>query len=146
LALLYCVALCSSEESILFEEFKVLCDNHKIFIDLVRSFKKECEKIAQFQEFLENKDTNAEPEYFGKFINTLIIKGGLDIWYTYERLELEDIPDLFRTIDEIEKSKLEHQRLWTYISILPISTEKDQIPSRLMPAMGRSQYPQKSQK
>lgn len=63
----------------------------------------------------------------------LIVRGGLDPHYVMYEMDLYEMGVFAESIGEVQKERMEEQRLWTYYSILPhVGSDKLKHPSDLL--------------
>ena len=140
--LLYCIVLCNNNYQFTYLQFLQLVENKKINKNLIEQFQTHCEVFNQFKdvdtEGEKTRDTVEGKESRGMYVKDLaallIIQGGLDVNYVLNELSLNDIPLYVKALNNKQRERMEEQRLWTFISILPhVDSKKLKSPSDLYP-------------
>src|ERR1035437_7715343 len=116
---LYCCAICNNDTSLTLAQFEELCTSPQIWSKFYKAFKKESEQLAQFQQYVEGQGTDEAPTYLKDIIPSLILSGGLHPNYVLNQLELCDVPMFFEAMNQRDRSRMESDRLWTYLTMLP---------------------------
>lgn len=128
-ALMYGIVYSNNEEEFTFSTFKTMLTQKKTYRSIIGSVRKSFDIIAQFSEAGE-KDEN--PIYMGDLASTLIMNG-LDPHFVNYEMNIFEIPDYLKAIDEKKKDQMERDRLWTYISVMPhVNSKKIKNPSDLI--------------
>lgn len=140
--LLYCIVLCNNNYQFTYPQFLQLVENKKINKNLIEQFQTHCEVFNQFKdvdtEGVKTRDTVEGKESRGMYVKDLaallIIQGGLDVNHVLNELSLNDIPLYVKALNNKQRERMEEQRLWTFISILPhVDSKKLKTPSDLYP-------------
>lgn len=140
--LLYCIVLSNNDCQFTYSQFLQLLDSKKISKNLFEQFQTVCEVFNQFKntgtEEENTRDTVEGKESRGTYIKDLaallVIQGGLDVNYVLNELSLNDIPLYIQALNDKQRERMEEQRLWTFISILPhVDSKKLKTPADLYP-------------
>ena len=119
-ALFYCSASCSNIAYTL-EEFRHVFTNDKIAKDIAKAFARESAIMRQFQPTNSQEanaiESDSAPGYI-KDIVSLLIMNGLDAKFGMD-MELCDLPLFIEAYQNKKKERMESERLWTYLNILP---------------------------
>lgn len=136
--LLYCIILTNNDEVIEYEDFIELFENKKISKEIFSKFQKILKNIEQFTEKkevceLDNIETT-ETQYIKDIASLLIVQAGLSATYVLNEMEITDISYLMKSYNNKVKEKMEADRLWCYMSILPhIDSRKCDSPAKFYP-------------
>ena len=95
--------------------------------ELSERLEKEMKFQSQFKSpFIEENNvstidntTNDKPIFITQMIPILVVDCGLDINYVLNEMSYTDIDLYIKYKDDKEKTKLEEQRLFTYLTVLP---------------------------
>ena len=140
--LLYCIVLSNNDCQFTYSQFLQLLDSKKISKNLFEQFQTVCEVFNQFKntgtEEENTRDTVEGKESRGTYVKDLaallVIQGGLDVNYVLNELSLNDIPLYIQALNDKQRERMEEQRLWTFISILPhVDSNKLKTPADLYP-------------
>ena len=140
--LLYCIVLSNNDCQFTYSQFLQLLDSKKISKNLFEQFQTVCEVFNQFKntgtEEENTRDTVEGKESRGTYVKDLaallVIQGGLDVNYVLNELSLNDIPLYIQALNDKQRERMEEQRLWTFISILPhVDSKKLKTPADLYP-------------
>ena len=140
--LLYCIVLSNNDCQFTYSQFLQLLDSKKISKNLFEQFQTVCEVFNQFKntgtEEENTRDTVEGKESRGTYVKDLaallVIQGGLDVNYVLNELSLNDIPLYIQALNDKQRERMEEQRLWTFISILPHGDSKKlKTPADLYP-------------
>ena len=140
--LLYCIVLSNNDCQFTYSQFLQLLDSKKISKNLFEQFQTVCEVFNQFKntgtEEENTRDTVEGKESRGTYVKDLaallVIQGGLDVNYVLNELSLNDIPLYIQALNDKQRVRMEEQRLWTFISILPhVDSKKLKTPADLYP-------------
>lgn len=136
LNLLYACFIANNTYKINRETFVELINkNKKISKQITDLFKQETDFIKQFNNQEEDSEPTGEKgNYFIKdIIPILVMNCNLDINYVLYDLEISAIGDYLNAYDLQSRSKLEMERLWCYLGILPhVDGKKIKSPKDLM--------------
>ena len=140
--LLYCIVLSNNDCQFTYSQFLQLLDSKKISKNLFEQSQTVCEVFNQFKntgtEEENTRDTVEGKESRGTYVKDLaallVIQGGLDVNYVLNELSLNDIPLYIQALNDKQRERMEEQRLWTFISILPhVDSKKLKTPADLYP-------------
>ena len=140
--LLYCIVLSNNDCQFTYSQFLQLLASKKISKNLFEQFQTVCEVFNQFKntgtEEENTRDTVEGKESRGTYVKDLaallVIQGGLDVNYVLNELSLNDIPLYIQALNDKQRERMEEQRLWTFISILPhVDSKKLKTPADLYP-------------
>ena len=140
--LLYCIILSNNDCDFTYLQFLQLLSNNKISKDITQRFQTICEVFSQFKDSDLEGEKECDTDSNNKNRDTcikdlaalLIIQGGLDVNYVMNELSLNDIPLYVKALNNKQRERMEEQRLWTFISILPhIDSKKLKSPADLYP-------------
>lgn len=107
----------SSNIDVTFEAFRIALSKGKFAIDMIKSFEKDAKIMAQYQKKTESENNSTSSETIGSIISILIMSG-LDAEYAMG-MRICDLPMFIDAYERMKKEKMEGDRLWTYLSILP---------------------------
>ena len=81
----------------------------------------------------EETDEATSPD-FTSIAGLLVVDGGLSPSYVMDTMELWEIPALLDALDRKKKEHLEHQRLFTWMTMMPhLSSDSVGSPEELLP-------------
>ena len=131
--LLYCIVLSNNDCQFTYSQFLQLLDSKKISKNLFEQFQTVCEVFNQFKN-TGTEEENTRDTYVKDLAALLVIQGGLDVNYVLNELSLNDIPLYIQALNDKQRERMEEQRLWTFISILPhVDSKKLKTPADLYP-------------
>lgn len=141
ISFMYCVITACNDFNYSFETFCGMCGNRKIMDFLVKEYEKMFTIISQFNKN-EQSQEDEQPQDSGEtpspkitdFCTALVVNVGLDPDYVYDKMQLYEINLYLQRYEEKEKVRLEEQRLWTYLTILPhLDSKKKVKPEDILP-------------
>lgn len=130
LPLLYCMIVANNDYKETYEDtLKYLFSNE----DLIKQFSDKLNKEITFETQFkspfkeeeinltetENKTHNEKQVFLSQMIPILVSDCGLDINYVLNEMSYTDIDTYIKYKDDKEKTKLEEERLFTYLTVLP---------------------------
>lgn len=123
---MYCTIVSSNEFNYTYDTFLEMCKNQKVATFLTKEYEKLFNIISQFNTN-ERSQEDEQPQDSGDtqnpkmtdFCAMLIVNVGLDPEYVYDKMQLWEINLYMERYEEKEKTRLEEQRLWTYLTIMP---------------------------
>lgn len=81
----------------------------------------------------EETDEDTSPD-FTSIAGMLVVEGGLSPSYVMDTMELWELPALLDALDRKKKEHLEHQRLFTWMTMMPhLSSDSVGSPEELLP-------------
>ncbi|MBK5721377.1 hypothetical protein JGH11_10880 [Dysgonomonas sp. Marseille-P4677] len=121
--MLYCTVLCNNIDPITRDEFKVLCENEKMFSRMTKDLIRSISIIQQFMpnvssDTSETRDGN-KAAYIKDVVSTLIVSGGMDAEYIIKRMDLCDIQIYIDAYEKHKREEMESSRLWTFHNMRP---------------------------
>lgn len=119
--LLYVMNIDNMKESYTYPVFQTALSNDKIFKDLLSDIEHISIISSQFQEPVKQGDTSVDEDsscFVSEIVSALIMEG-LDAHYAMEEMELYDLSMYVQACNKKKKERMESERLWTYMSILP---------------------------
>lgn len=127
-----------SQNPVTLDEFKK-GTNEESIKEMIAEFEKETSITSQFKKNikkqtveLEQEQEILEPIYIKDIVSYLIL-GGLPADYALNHMLLCDLPLYVEANEKRIKEKLESERLWTYMSLMPHLTKKTKSPTDLYP-------------
>lgn len=118
LPLLYCMVSSANSERFSFKQFLSLMESKEYSKSVFEAFNLEGEIIAQFND-KQNEEQSEGKSGFIKDAVYLLINSGINSDYLLNKMEVCDLHDLMKAYSEMKREKMESDRLWTYISMLP---------------------------
>lgn len=120
-SLLYAVVLSNNDVVMSRDEFQLIIQNKKIFNEIVSELKKHGDVVQQFvkesDSFSSPTNDKKESGFIKDIVSTLILSG-LDANYI-DQMWICDLPLFIAAYERVQREKMESERLWTYLSILP---------------------------
>ena len=126
--LIYCMLVANNDYKETYEDtVNFLFKNEKLMKELSERLEKEMKFQSQFKSpFIEENNvstidntTNDKPIFITQMIPILVVDCGLDINYVLNEMSYTDIDTYIKYKDDKEKTKLEEERLFTYLTVLP---------------------------
>lgn len=131
--LLYCILFVNNpDERMSIKEFDIIMQNPSISQKIYQCYKKECELISGcITETHPQKNEEKQNElYIKDLIPHLAASAVINIYYLLYEMELSELPLYIKAAEQIKREKMEEDRLWTFLSILPhIDAKKIKSPS-----------------
>ena len=135
LLLAYCGFIYSNNLKLTYDAFKFLVEDKKFGDWVVRKMEDEVKYVQQYMKAKEDdkpEQVDNVPTITQK-VNYLLANG-IDINYVMDKMELWELSGLLEAIQQEKKNKLEEDRLWTYVGMLPLmDSKKVKSPSDLLP-------------
>lgn len=134
---MYCTIIASNEFNYTYDTFLSMCKNKKVTDFLVTEYEKMFKMLGQF-----NKEAKSENSESGEtdnvkistYVSALIVDMGLDAEYVYDRMQLWEIEMYFKRWEDKEKQRLQEQRIWTYLTMVPhLDPKKKVTPEDILP-------------
>ena len=144
-ALFYCSLVINNEEfsTMEYEVFKYLMLDTEVVEWLTGEYMKIGKYLRQFRANVGDFDDDIEESdgkkgddkvfYMLEAIPGLIVRMGLDPDYVMYRMEEWEITYYYRMMQEMDRTRLTEERLWTYLQILPHTGKKIGGPEKLLP-------------
>ena len=135
--LLYCVVMENNKERFTFEEFNDIIKSEKITKEITDKFKKEIKILGQFANKsekiveLDEDDEKKESFFIKDLVATLVVKANIDINYIMNNMQINEFESYIKAYSNRTKEKLENDRLWTYLTILPHLSDNKLTPQKL---------------
>lgn len=136
--LLYGMVSENNDESFTVSTFKKMLESDKTAVEVMRKFRLEMEYVEQFKlpsdskEDSEESDTEKPDIYMGELAAFMIVSG-MDAEFVLYKMKLFEIPDYLKAIEHHAKDKMEGDRFWTYLSVLPhVDGKKLDSPEKLI--------------
>lgn len=135
-ALFYCCYL-NEGKHISLEEFSKTKGRTMADVDnMIAEFARQTVIDAQFQEKQPKEKSSKKQEGkegFIKDVIAMLIMDGLDAHYAMNEMELHDVPMFIKAYEARMKSRLESERLWTYIQVSPHLSRSINSPKDIYP-------------
>ena len=135
LLLAYCGFIYSNNLKLTYDAFKFLVEDKKFGDWVVRKMEDE---VKYVQQYMKAKESD-KPEQIDE-VPTItqmvdyLLANGIDINYVMDKMELWELNGLLEAIQLEKQNKLEEDRLWTYVGMLPLmDSKKVKSPSDLLP-------------
>lgn len=137
--LLYCLQRCEEGGSVLpFEVWKQVLESESVKGALYARLERTLEamiplSLPEGTAPTEGTDEATSPD-FTAIAGMLVVDGGLSPSYVMDTMELWEIPALLDALDRKKKEHLEHQRLFTWMTMMPhLSSDSVGSPEELLP-------------
>jgi hypothetical protein len=137
-ALFYCCVLANNSESVTYEEFCEIYENPAQQINMLKELERYNSIAAPFISPNETPETNEEnigaivrDSFIKDTVYTLILSG-LDAHYVMHEMELSDLQEYMKAFEQIKREKMESDRFWTYIGMLPHVGKKIKSPKDIV--------------
>ncbi|WP_455107145.1 hypothetical protein [Porphyromonas sp.] len=137
--LLYCLQRCEEGGSVLpFDVWKQVLESEAVKSELYARLERTLEamiplSLPEGTAPTEETDEATSPD-FTAIAGMLVVDGGLSPSYVMDTMELWEIPALLDALDRKKKEHLEHQRLFTWMTMMPhLSSDSVGSPEELLP-------------
>lgn len=137
--LLYCLQRCEEGGSVLpFEVWKQVLESEAVKSELYARLERTLEamiplSLPEGTAPTEETDEATSPD-FTSIAGMLVVDGGLSPSYVMDTMELWEIPAFLDALDRKKKEHLEHQRLFTWMTMMPhLSSDSVGSPEELLP-------------
>lgn len=137
--LLYCLQRCEEGGSVLpFEVWRQVLESESVKGELYARLERTLEAMIplSFPESTaptEGTEEDTSPD-FTSIAGMLVVEGGLSPSYVMDTMELWELPAFLDALDRKKKEHLEHQRLFTWMTMMPhLSSDSVGSPEELLP-------------
>lgn len=137
--LLYCLQRCEEGGSVLpIDVWKQVLESEAVKSQLYARLERTLEamiplSLPEGTAPTEETDEATSPD-FTSIAGLLVVDGGLSPSYVMDTMELWEIPALLDALDRKKKEHLEHQRLFTWMTMMPhLSSDSVGSPEELLP-------------
>lgn len=137
--LLYCLQRCEEGGSVLpLDVWKQVLESEAVKSQLYARLERTLEamiplSLPEGTAPTEETDEDTSPD-FTSIAGMLVVEGGLSPSYVMDTMELWEIPALLDALDRKKKEALEHQRLFTWMTMMPhLSSDSVGSPEELLP-------------
>ena len=137
--LLYCLQRCEEGGSVLpLDVWKQVLESESVKIELYARLERTLEALIPLSlpegtSPTEETDEDTSPD-FTSIAGMLVVDGGLSPSYVMDTMELWEIPAFLDALDRKKKEHLEHQRLFTWMTMMPhLSSDSVGSPEELLP-------------
>ena len=137
--LLYCLQRCEEGGSVLpLDVWKQVLESESVKGELYARLERTLEamiplSLPEGTSPTEETDEATSPD-FTSIAGMLVVDGGLSPSYVMDTMELWEIPALLDALDRKKKEHLEHQRLFTWMTMMPhLSSDSVGSPEELLP-------------
>ncbi len=137
--LLYCLQRCEEGGSVLpLDVWKQVLESEAVKSQLYARLERTLEAMIPLSLHegtapTEGTDEDTSPD-FTSIAGMLVVDGGLSPSYVMDTMELWELPALLDALDRKKKEHLEHQRLFTWMTIMPhLSSDSVGSPEELLP-------------
>lgn len=137
--LLYCLQRCEEGGSLLpLDVWKQVLESESVKSELYARLERTLEAMIplSFPEGTsptEETDEDTSPD-FTSIAGMLVVEGGLSPSYVMDTMELWEIPAFLDSLDRKKREALEHQRLFTWMTMMPhLSSDSVGSPEELLP-------------
>lgn len=139
--LLYCLQRCEEGGSVLpLDVWKQVLESESVKSELYARLERTLEAMIPLSFTSSEGATSAEGEDngdapdFTSIAGMLVVDGGLSPSYVMDTMELWEIPAVLDALDRKKKEHLEHQRLFTWMTMMPhLSSDSVGSPEELLP-------------
>ena len=139
--LLYCLQRCEEGGSVLpLDVWKQVLDSESVKSDLYARLERTLEAMIPLSFASPEGTTSAEGEDdggttdFTSIAGMLVVEGGLSPSYVMDTMELWELPAFLDALDRKKREALEHQRLFTWMTMMPhLSSDSVGSPEELLP-------------
>lgn len=137
--LIYASFVSNNKINMTFQSFCFLLENEEISKWILQKFKDLFSIIQQFNELNDdntntNENENTNSISMTDIATSLIINYGVDASYVMHNMDIWEITSLFQAAENKEHRRLEEERLFTYLNILPhVDVRKLRSPEKLLP-------------
>lgn len=137
--LLYCLQRCEEGGSVLpLDVWEQVLESESVKSELYARLERTLEAMIPLSlpegTFpTEETDEDTSPD-FTSIAGMLVVDGGLSPSYVMDTMELWELPALLDALDRKKKEHLEHQRLFTWMTMMPhLSSDSVGSPEELLP-------------
>ena len=139
--LLYCLQRCEEGGSVLpIDVWKQVLESESVKSELYARLERTLEAMIPLSFTSSEGTTSAEGEGngdapdFTSIAGMLVVDGGLSPSYVMDTMELWELPAFLDALDRKKKEHLEHQRLFTWMTMMPhLSSDSVGSPEELLP-------------
>lgn len=139
--LLYCLQRCEEGGSVLpFEVWRQVLESESVKSELYARLERTLEAMIPLSFTSSEGATSAEGEDngdapdFTSIAGMLVVDGGLSPSYVMDTMELWELPAFLDALDRKKREALEHQRLFTWMTMMPhLSSDSVGSPEELLP-------------
>ena len=139
--LLYCLQRCEEGGSMLpLDVWKQVLESESVKSELYARLERTLEAMIPLSFTSSEGATSAEGEDngdapdFTSIAGMLVVDGGLSPSYVMDKMELWEMPAFLDALDRKKKEHLEHQRLFTWMTMMPhLSSDSVGSPEELLP-------------
>lgn len=139
--LLYCLQRCEEGGSVLpLDVWKQVLESEAVRGDLYARLERTLEAMIPLSFTSAEGATSAEGEAdgdtpdFTSIAGMLVVEGGLSPSYVMDTMELWELPAFLDALDRKKREALEHQRLFTWMTMMPhLSSDSVGSPEELLP-------------
>lgn len=137
--LLYCLQRCEEGGSVLpLDVWKQVLESESVKSELYARLERTLEamiplSLPEGTSPTEETNEDTSPD-FTSIAGMLVVDGGLSPSYVMDTMELWELPALLDALDRKKKELLEHQRLFTWMTMMPhLSSDSVGSPEELLP-------------
>lgn len=137
--LLYCLQRCEEGGSVLpLDVWKQVLESEAVKSELYARLERTLEamiplSLPEGTSPTEETDEDTSPD-FTSIAGMLVVEGGLSPSYVMDTMELWELPAFLDALDRKKKEHLEHQRLFTWMTMMPhLSSDSVGSPEELLP-------------
>ena len=137
--LLYCLQRCEEGGSVLpLDVWKQVLESESVKSELYARLERTLEamiplSLPEGTSPTEETDEDTSPD-FTSIAGMLVVEGGFSPSYVMDTMELWELPALLDALDRKKKEHLEHQRLFTWMTMMPhLSSDSVGSPEELLP-------------
>lgn len=139
--LLYCLQRCEEGGSVLpLDVWKQVLESESVKGELYARLERTLEAMIPLSFTSAEGATSAEGEAdgdapdFTSIAGMLVVEGGLSPSYVMDTMELWELPAFLDALDRKKREALEHQRLFTWMTMMPhLSSDSVGSPEELLP-------------
>lgn len=137
--LLYCLQRCEEGGSVLpFEVWRQVLESESVKGELYARLERTLEAMIPLSLHegtspTEETDEDPPPD-FTSIAGVLVVEGGLSPSYVMDTMEMWEMPALLDALDRKKREALDHQRLFTWMTMMPhLSSDSVGSPEELLP-------------
>ncbi len=137
--LLYCLQRCEEGGSVLpFEVWRKVLESGSVKGELYARLERTLEAMIPLSLHegtspTEETDEDTSPD-FTSIAGLLVVEGGLSPSYVMDTMEMWEMPALLDALDRKKRDALDHQRLFTWMTMMPhLSSDSVCSPEELLP-------------
>lgn len=137
--LLYCLQRCEEGGSVLpLDVWKQVLESESVKGELYARLERTLEamiplSLPEGTSPTEETDEDTSPD-FTSIAGMLVVEGGLSPSYVMDTMELWELPAFLDALDRKKREALEHQRLFTWMTMMPhLSSDSVGSPEELLP-------------